>query len=90
MSAQGNYLIYRTVEDVNAIKNQLSSIHDLIDRIVQRWEALGVAALAGYTWPEGYTQADFEALVAVLNALPDSVVTTSSRNALYKLVATFQ
>ena len=89
MATQGTYLVYRTVEDVNQIKNKLAEIHDLIDQVSERYGALGVAALAGYVWPEGYTQADFESLVAVLAALPDSVVTTSSRNAIFKLVATF-
>lgn len=89
MSVQGAYLIYRTVEDVNRIKDSLSLIHDLIDRIGERFGALGVAALADFVWPEGYTQSDFEALCAVLAALPDSVVTTSSRNAIYKLIGTF-
>ena len=89
MSVQGTYLIYRTVEDVNKIKDDLSEIHDLIDRIGERFGALGVAALAGFEWPNGYTQAKFESLCAVLAALPDSVVTTSSRNAIYELISTF-
>ena len=90
MATPGDYLVYRTVDDVNHIKESLALIHDLIDRIGQRYEALGVGALAGFVWPEGYTQADFEALEAVLAALPDSVVTTSSRNAIFKLIAAIQ
>ncbi len=89
MSVQGTYLVYQTVNDVNRIKEDLAEIHDLIDRIGERFGALGTAALVGFEWPEGYTQADFEALCAVLAALPDSVVTTSSRNAIFKLVSSF-
>jgi len=90
MATPGEYLVHHTVEDVNQIKDDLAEIHDLIDQVGQRFEALGVGALAGFPWPEGYTQADFEALAAVLAALPDSVVTTSSRNAIFKLIAALQ
>lgn len=90
MSTPGNYLVYQTVADVNRIKEDLAVIHDLIDRVTERFGVLGVEALVGFVWPEGYTQADFEALCAVLAALPDSVVTTSSRNAIFKLVANIQ
>ena len=90
MATPGEYLVNHTVEDVTQIKDSLALIHDLIDRVGQRFEALGVGALVGFPWPEGYTQADFEALCAVLAALPDSVVTTSSRNAIFKLIAAIQ
>lgn len=89
-TTQGTYLVYRTVEDVNQIKEYLAKIHDLIDRIGERYGALTVAVLADFIWPDGYSQADFESLCAVLNALPDSVVTTASRNAIFKLVSSFQ
>ena len=89
MSVQGTYLVYQTVNDVSRIKEALALIHDLIDRTSERFGALGTGALAGFEWPTGYTQADFEALCAVLAALPDSVVTTSSRNAIFKLIGTF-
>ena len=89
MSTQGTYLVNQTVGDVNRIKESLALVHDLIDRVGERFGALGVAALAGFEWPAGYTQADFEALCAVLAALPDSVVTTSSRNAIFKLISSF-
>lgn len=43
-SVQGTYLVYQTVSDVNRIKDSLSLIHDLIDRIGERFGALGTAA----------------------------------------------
>ena len=88
MSVQGEYLVRRTVEDVNRIKDLLYQVHDAIDRTTERSDALP-GVLAGYVWPEGYTEANFTSLVAVLKALPDSVVTTSARDAIFKSVSTF-
>jgi hypothetical protein len=62
----------------------------LVTRIAERMEALGIPALAGYEWPEGYTQADFVALYTALNSLPGSVVADTVRNALFKLVSFIQ
>jgi hypothetical protein len=53
-------------------------------------EALGVAALAGFEWPEGYTQADFVALYTALDLLPGLVVEDAVRNAVIKLVSSIQ
>jgi len=90
MATQGEYLINQTVNDVNDIRTKLSQIHADIDQAYQRYLALTVDVLAGYAWPAGYTESDFTSLLAVLNALPDGVVTDSARNAIYKLVSTFQ
>ncbi len=88
MSVQGEYLIRRTVEDVSRLKDLLSQVHDAIDKVAERSDALP-GVLAGYVWPEGYTEANFTSLVAVLKALPDSVVTTSARDAIFKVISTF-
>jgi hypothetical protein len=88
MAIQGTYLVYRTVEDINRIRDLLAQVHDIIDRTAERADALP-GALTGFVWPEGYTEVNFTSLVAVLKALPDSVVTTSARDAIFKLVSTF-
>lgn len=89
MATQGDYLVQRTVEDVTRIKDLLYQLHDMIDRVAERGDAL-TGVLTGYVWPDGYTEAEFTSLIAVLKALPDSVVTTSARNAVFKLVAAIQ
>ena len=87
-TTQGEYLVRRTVEDVNRLKDLIYQVHDIIDRVGERSDALP-GVLTGYVWPEGYTEANFTSLVAVLKALPDSVVTTSARDAIHKLISTF-
>lgn len=89
MATQADYLIYRTVDDVNRIKDLVSQVHGAIDKVGERYDALGAGVLAGYVWPAGYSEANFTSLVAVLKALPDSVVITSARDAIYKLVSVF-
>ena len=89
MATQGEYLVQRTVEDTTRIKDLLYQLHDMIDRVAERGDAL-TGVLTDYAWPEGYTEAEFLSLIAVLKALPDSVVTTSARNAIFKLVAAIQ
>ena len=79
MATQGQYLVNGTVNDCNALLVQLQAARTTITRIIERMEALGVSALAGHAWPEGYTQADFVALYQALNALPGCVVPSISR-----------
>jgi hypothetical protein len=90
MATPGDYLINRSVEDCNALLTQLEQARRLITRIVQRMEALGVGALAGYAWPAGYTQSDFVALYNALDALPGSIVEDATRNKVFDIVSTFQ
>ena len=90
MATKGEYLVNQTVNDATGLVAGLQGNGANISRIYQRWVALGAPALVGFEWPEGYTQADFESLMTVLNALPRIIVTDAARNALYKLIATFQ
>ena len=90
MASQGEYLVNNTVDDSVQLLNQLEQAKRLSNRIAQRMESLGVAALIGYAWPAGYTQADFIALYQSLEALPGLVVEDGVRDELYKLVSTIQ
>lgn len=90
MATQGHYLVLRTVDDVGAALAQLQAAQTTITRIIQRMAALGLPALQGYEWPEGYTQADFVALYQALVALPGSIVTDAVRDAMFKLVSCIQ
>jgi len=90
MATQGEYLVRNTTEDCAQLLNQLEQAKRLSSRIAQRMESLGLAALVGYVWPEGYTQADFVALYQLLDALPGLVVDDSVRDGLYKLVSSVQ
>ena len=90
MATQAHYLITRTVNDVGALLLELERANTTITRIVQRMAALGLPALVGYEWPEGYTQADFVALYQNMIDLPDSVVSDAVRDALFKLVSFVQ
>jgi len=86
MSQQGNYLVNRTTTDCGALLVRLEEAKTLAARIAQRMEALGIAALVGFEWPEGYTQADFVALYQALDALPGLIVEDAMRDALFNLV----
>ena len=85
--AQGQYLVNRTSEDCAALLRQLEQAKTTAMRVVQRMEALGLPALEGYVWPDGYTQSDFVALYQALDALPGSIVEDTVRDALFKLVS---
>lgn len=86
----GQYLVNNTVNDCNALLLQLRNVKQLVMNITERMEAMGVAALAGYEWPEGYTQQDFVDLYQALNALPGSIVENPVRDALFDLVGHIQ
>ena len=90
MATQGEYLVNNTVDDSVQLLNQLEQTKRLSNRIAQRMESLGVAALVGYAWPAGYTQADFVALYQLLDALPGLVIEDVARDELYKLVSSVQ
>ena len=87
MSTQGSYLVNRTSEDATALLSQLQQVKTTATRIVQRMEAMGLPALVGHEWPEGYSQAEFVAMYQLLDALPGSVVADDVRDALFKLVS---
>ena len=90
MATQGEYLVNNTTTDASQLLYQLEEVKKTAGRIVQRMESLGVAALIGYAWPAGYTQADFIALYQSLEALPGLVVEDAVRDELYQLVSTIQ
>ena len=90
MASQGHYLITNSVDDTNALLSALEQAARLAERIVQRMEALGLDALEGYAWPEGYTENDFVALYQALDALPGLVVADDVRDKLFALVSFIQ
>ena len=90
MATPGDYLVNNSVNDANALLAQLEQVKRLVTRIAQRMDALGIAALAGHVWPDGYTQADFVALYQALDALPGLVVDDDMRDKLFKLVSSIQ
>lgn len=90
MATQGDFLIQRTVSDCTTLLSQLEAAKTTAQRISQRMVSLGLPALEGYVWPEGYTQTDFVALYQALAALPDSVVIDATRDAIFKLVSSIQ
>jgi len=90
MATQGQYLVNNTVNDCNVMLAQLEGARRLVTRIVERMEALGVAALQGHVWPEGYTQADFVALYQALDVLPGCIVADDVRDKIFKLVSSIQ
>lgn len=90
MATRGQYLVNGTVNDCNALLQQLLAARTTVVRITERMKSLGETALAGHTWPEGYTQADFMALYQALSALPTSIVPDEARNALFKLASSVQ
>lgn len=90
MASQGEFLVTKTVNDCTTLLSQLEAAKTTAQRISQRMVSLGLPALAGYAWPEGYTQADFVALYTALTALPGSVVVDATRDAIFKLVSSIQ
>ena len=90
MATQGEFLVRRTVADCTALLSQLEAAKPTAQRISQRMVSLGIPALAGYAWPEGYTQSDFVALYTALSALPGSMVADATRDAIFKLVSSIQ
>jgi len=90
MATPGDYLVNNSVNDANALLAQLEQAKRLVTRIAQRMDALGIAALVGHVWPDGYTQADFVALYQALDALPGLVVDDDMRDKLFKLVSSIQ
>ena len=91
MATKAEYLVNSTVNDANALLTQLEAAKTTARRIVERMLGVGYVVLMSYEWPEGYTlNEDFLALYTAIESLPGSVVPDETRNALYKLVATFQ
>ena len=90
MATQGDYLINNTVDDVNSMLQLLEQVSLMVTRISERMEALGVSALTGYEWHNGYTQSDFVGLYQALDGLPELSVSDDVRNDPYKLVSIFQ
>lgn len=90
MATQGDYLVNNTVNDVNSMLQLLEQVGSTVSRVTERMESLGVSALVGYEWPNGYSQADFVNLYQALDALPEMILTDDVRNSLYKLVSIFQ
>jgi len=86
---QANSLVQATVSDVNKLVTRLLESGADIDVIYQRYTAAvayNPTILDEYVWPDGYTKTDFSALVTVLNALAQMIVTDSARNAMFKLI----
>lgn len=90
MATQSEYLINHTTNDCNRLLTELQAVRTTTTRIVERMKALDTPALAGYVWPEGYTENDFVALYNALKALPGSIVADDVRNQIFKLVSFIQ
>ena len=90
MATPGEFLVQRTVSDCTTLLSQLEAAKTTAQRVSQRMVSLGLPALAGYVWPDGYTQDDFVALYVALAALPGSVVADETRDALHALVSSIQ
>lgn len=91
MATKGEYLVNNTVNDAKVLLAQLEAAKTTARRIVERMLGVGYVPLMSYDWPEGYTlNDDFLVLYAAIEALPGTVIPDETRNALYKLVATFQ
>lgn len=90
MASQGEFLVTKTVNDCTTLLSQLEAAKATAQRVSQRMVSLGLPALAGYVWPDGYTQDDFVALYVALSALPGSVVADETRDALHALVSSIQ
>lgn len=90
MATQGTYLVNNTANDVISLLQQIQVVRTTVTRITERMAAIGEAALDSYTWPEGYTEADFLALYNALDNLPGSIVSNDVRNKLFKLVSCIQ
>ena len=90
MASQGEFLVTKTVNDCTTLLSQLEAAKTTAQRISQRMVSLGIPALDGYVWPDGYTQADFVALYTALAALPGSMVVDATRDAIFKLVSSIQ
>jgi hypothetical protein len=90
MASQGEFLVTKTVNDCTTLLSQLEAAKTTAQRISQRMVSLGIPALAGHAWPEGYTQSDFVALYTALSALPGSMVADTTRDAIFKLVSSIQ
>ena len=86
--SRADVLIQKTATDTNRLIDLLYQVHDTIDRLAVRNDG-SPGVMAGYVWPAGYTEADYTSMMAVLKALPDSVVTTSAKEAVEKFVSTF-
>lgn len=95
MATKADYLVTSTVNDCNQLRTQLEQARATATRITERMLAmtnggLNVTFLMEWEWPVGYTLNDFVALYTALAALPGSVVSNATRDALYKLISTFQ
>lgn len=91
MATKGEYLVNKTVNDCNQLLAQLEQAKTTAQRVAERMLGVGYLALLDYEWPDGYTlNNDFVPLYNALAALPGSVVENATRDAIYKLVATFQ
>jgi len=91
MATQAEYLVNQTVNDCNALLAQLQQAKTTAQRVVERMLAIGYVPLIDYPWPDGYTlNDDFVPLYNELAALPGTVVPDETRDAIYKLISTFQ
>ena len=90
MATPGEFLVNKTANDGLALLATLEDAKTLALRISQGMVAIGVGALSGYEWPNGYTQEKFMALYTALNTLPGLVVEDSVRDKLYEFVAAIQ
>lgn len=90
MATPGDYLVTKTATDCNTLLARLEEAKTLALRISQRMESMGTGPLAGYSWPNDYTQAKFVALYQALDALPGLVVENSTRDKIIELVAAIQ
>ena len=84
--AQGDILVNRSSEDAAVMLRQLEAVRTTAHRITERMESLGLPALDGQEWPEGYSQAEFVGLYTALCGLPGSIVADEVRDALWDLV----
>lgn len=90
MATPGEFLVNNTSEDCTRLLSQLESVKTTASRIVERMSAIGAGALAGYVWPNEYSQVKFVALYTALAALPGTVVEDDTRDKIFELIAAIQ
>ena len=82
MANQADYFVTKTKADMEAILNHVEAAQALAAALLQEYTALGGnAVLAGYVWPAGYTQANFESLMYKLGILFPVILAPSAGNA---------
>jgi hypothetical protein len=90
MATPGEFLVNKSSDDCNELLSHLERAKTIANRVVERMDALGTAALVGYSWPNGYTQTKFVALYQALNGLPGSIVEDDTRDKIIEFVAAIQ